>query len=108
MINQNKIILSEIKRQQKASFLVRGPLCCLQVKGCAYLLGENTARRLSRVLKILIFQSVTSPFKCAIISKYFIYPEKIIFQINAENAIVKSAVVFKIRLYDFFLPKCTG
>ena len=27
------------------------------------------------------------PFKCAILSKYFIYPEKIKFHINAENVI---------------------
>ena len=42
-----------------------------------------------------------SPFRYVIMSKYFIHPEKIIFQINAENFIEKS-VMFKILQYILF------
>ena len=42
-----------------------------------------------------------SPFKCVTVSKYIIDPKKIIFQINAENFIEKSAVVFKMTIYNF-------
>ena len=58
--------------------------CYFQAKSCTYLLGENTARRLlKKVLKILTFPPMISPSKCVTVSKYFIYQEKIIFQINA-------------------------
>ena len=45
--------------------------------------------------KILTFQSVICPFKCAILFIYFIYPEKIIFQTNVGKVTEKSDVVFK-------------
>ena len=43
-----------------------------------------------------------SPFKYAILSKYYIYAEKVLFQINAENVTEKSAVIFKYGYINFY------
>ena len=57
-----------------------------------------------KFLKISHFQQMISPFKCVIGSKYFIYPEKIILQMNAKYFIEKSSAAFKLWRYKI-LPK---
>ena len=69
-----------------------GAKCFFQVKSSTYLPGENIARCLLKSAQNLnIFINDISFQMC----DCFIYPEKIIIQINAENFIEKSAVVFK-------------
>ena len=50
---------------------------------------------------------MTFLFKFVTVSTYFIYPGKIVFQINTGNVIEKSAGVLEIWRYKS-LPKCLG
>ena len=65
-----------------------------------HLLGENSARHLLKSLEILTFQSIISPFICAISVKKLCYIERksyfIIYKIFAENVNEKFTTGFKI------------